>query len=96
MSDDIFRYPVWLEQVVKSYKDDTYVHNIIAKLDFDLAAVPHFFWKDGLVRYKNRIWIGNVPALQTKILASMHSAAVGGHSGVPVTYRKFKQLFVWQ
>jgi hypothetical protein len=25
----------------------------------------------------------------------MHDSALGGHSGVPVTYRRLKQLFHW-
>jgi hypothetical protein len=68
----------------------------MANLAIDQSAVPHFSWKDGIVGYKNRIWVGNAPALQTKILEAVHSAAVGGHSGVPVTYRRLKQLFAWQ
>jgi hypothetical protein len=26
----------------------------------------------------------------------MHASALGGHSGVPVTYRRLKQLFYWK
>lgn len=33
--------------------------------------------------------------MQQKILANLHTAAVGGHSGILVTYQRVKQLFSW-
>lgn len=48
------------------------------------------------MRFDNRIWVGQVPELHNKLISAMHNSAVGGHSGVPVTYRRIKQLFAWQ
>lgn len=62
----------------------------------DNQSVPNFVLKDGIIRYKNRIWIGNDPSLHSKIMAAFHGSAIGGHSGVPVTYKRMKQLFAWK
>ena len=56
---------------------------------------PHFTLKEGIIRYKGRIWVGVVPSLHQRILSSLHGSPIGGHSGVPVTLRRFKQLFAW-
>ncbi|RLM91723.1 hypothetical protein C2845_PM08G11800 [Panicum miliaceum] len=58
-------------------------------------SVPHFTWQSGLLRYKKRIWVGNNTLLQLKIIAALHDSAVGGHSRIPVTYSRVKQLFAW-
>lgn len=39
--------------------------------------------------------LGNNTSLQQSILKAMHSSAIGGHSGFPVTYHRIKQLFAW-
>jgi hypothetical protein len=44
---------------------------MIAKLVVDPAAVPHFSFHDGLLRFKQRVWIGNNPELKTRILATV-------------------------
>jgi len=87
--------PLWLDEVAASYEGDSHAQSIIARLVVNSAVVPHFTWQSGLLRYKNRIWIGHHSALQKKIIAALHDSAVGGHSGVPVTYSRIKQLFAW-
>jgi hypothetical protein len=69
---------------------------MIAKLAIDSTAVPNFSLNNGILRYNGRIWIGKTSNLQTKLLHACHSSALGGHSGVPVTYARMKQLFAWQ
>lgn len=84
-----------MDEVAASYEGDSHAQSIIARLVVNSAVVPHFTWQSGLLRYKNRIWIGHHSALQKKIIAALHDSAVGGHSGVPVTYSRIKQLFAW-
>lgn len=88
--------PQWLLEVVGGYQFDEHSSSLVAKLAIDPHAVPEFTLQQGLLRYKNRIWIGNNPQLQSKLLMAFHSSPVGGHSGVPVTYRRMKQLFSWR
>lgn len=88
--------PKWVTDVVNSYAQDTVATNLIAKLVIDPSAVPHYTWQDGLLRYKNRIWVGASPELQSRLLTAFHSSAIGGHSCIPVTYARLKQMFAWK
>jgi hypothetical protein len=85
----------WLLEVIESYMQDEFSKCIIAKLALDSDAVPHFSWNGGILRYKTRIWVGNDKNLHLKLIQALHSSAVGGHSGIPITYRRMKQLFAW-
>jgi hypothetical protein len=76
-----------------SYEKCAYVADIIAKLILDKDAVFNYTWHQGLLRYKSRVWVGCDQDLQQKLITSCHSSAVGGHSGIPVTLRRLKQIF---
>jgi hypothetical protein len=85
--------PLWLQEVQASYIDPQSVQ-LLAGLS---VSSPQGFYtlQDGLIRYKNRIWVGYDVQLQTKILVALHSSAIGGHSGYEVTYKQVKQIFAW-
>jgi transposase InsO family protein len=40
--------------------------------------------------------VGQQEELQHKIISAMRNSTLGGHSGVPVTCRRLKQLFAWK
>ena len=81
---------------MSSYKSDNMATDLITKLSIDPTVVDHFSFKDGLLRYRNKIWIGVVPELQLRIVAALHCSPMGGHSGIPVTLRRLKQYFAWK
>lgn len=83
----------WVEDIVSSYRHDDWVQETTTNLVVNDSDVPNFTFKDGLLRYKGRIWVGDVADLHHRILSALHSSPLGGHSGVPVTYRKVKQFF---
>jgi hypothetical protein len=56
--------PQWLDQVTQSYEQDPYCQEIIRRLVQDSSDVPHFSLKEGLLRYKNRVWLGCDSELQ--------------------------------
>jgi hypothetical protein len=87
--------PKWISQVVNSYGQDSKATELIEKLVVDQLVVPNCTLQNGLLRYKNRIWVGQDEALRTKIIQALHSSAIGGHSGIPVTIRRIKQYFFW-
>jgi hypothetical protein len=87
--------PAWTQAIADSYQDDQYAQDLITKLTIDPAAVPHFSLRDGLLRYKGRLWVGPDLALHHQLLAALHSSPMGDHSGIPVTLRRAKQLFAW-
>jgi hypothetical protein len=52
--------------------------------------------RGGVIRKKNKIWPPANTQLQEQIIAAFHASPLGGHSGIPVTLRRLKQLFSWQ
>lgn len=87
--------PVWLDQVVASYANDTSALDKIQKLVVDPASVPHYTLSAGILCYDNRILVGEDSATQRQIIAAFHDSPIGGHSGFPVTYRRLVSLFKW-
>lgn len=78
-----------------SYEKDEHAQSIITKLLLDSRLVPHFTFSNGILRYKSRIWIGQVQSLHNQLISTLHTTAMGGHSGIPVTLRRLKQFFAW-
>jgi hypothetical protein len=87
--------PQWLKEVLLSYQGDPQAQDFLARLTNPFDEVPHYSLHDGIIHYDKQIWIGSSTTLRSKLIAAMHSGAVGGHSGVPVTYRRMKQHFAW-
>jgi hypothetical protein len=87
--------PQWCSAVVAGYSSDPQAQTYIAQLSVDPEAVPHFSLQNGLLRYKNCIWLGNNKAMQQRVIQALHTSAVGGQSGVPVTCHHVRQLFAW-
>jgi hypothetical protein len=52
--------------------------------------------EQGLIKYKGKVWIAHNSALQTRLIAALHSSVVGGHSGMKATYYSLKKLFQWK
>jgi hypothetical protein len=87
--------PQWFEEVIGSYAPDTHASELVSKLSLQQDAVPGYTLMGGLLRFKDRIYVGNSESQRLKLLAAMHSSALGGHSGIPVTYARLKQYFYW-
>lgn len=50
----------------------------------------------GLLKHKGRLVIGSHGELREKLINEFHNTALGGHSGVQVTYHRLKALFYWK
>jgi hypothetical protein len=72
--------PQWIQELLNSYATDTRAPGSLDK---------------GVIRYKGRLWIADNAALQSKLIATMHDSAVGGHSGERATYQRMKGLYYW-
>jgi hypothetical protein len=88
--------PSWTSSIIQGYDNDSCTQDILTKISVARQSVPNFSLKDGILRFKDRVWVGNNHPLQVQILSALHSAHVGGHSSFPVTYRRIKQLFAWK
>lgn len=87
--------PDWLQELIDGYQSDSEAQKLLQALSVSGAGPSNFEVQNGILYFKHRIWIGHNKLLQQKILANLHTAAVGGHSGILVTYQRVKQLFSW-
>ena len=79
--------PQWFEEVIASYAQDASAQELITKLTVQANAVPHFTLRDGVLRYKNRIWVGQDTEFKLKLISAVHTSPNDGHSGIAVIYR---------
>ncbi|KAJ4810364.1 polyprotein [Rhynchospora pubera] len=87
--------PVWVEEVKQSYDNDTWSQDIITRLNEGTADNANYTLQNGLLRYKNRICVGNSNMWREKLLKEMHDSNLGGHSGILGTYQRLKSFFYW-
>ena len=81
--------------MVNNYKGDQHIRGILEKLTVGGCKAEGYVLKDGLLRYKGRVVVGNNAELKRNILQSLHESPLGGHSGIQNTYLRVKQLFYW-
>lgn len=87
--------PLWLQEVLNSYEVDPEAQTLLQKLALSTEPVDGFSLQKGVITPAGRIWIGANAALKTRIIASFHDSAIGGHSGAQATYQRIKKLFCW-
>ena len=87
--------PKWLEIIVEGYTKDDQTKQLLTKLSITGSNDKGFSLSDGLIKYKNRIWLGNHTEAHRAMLLALHSSGLGGHSGITATYHKVRALFAW-
>jgi hypothetical protein len=88
--------PVWMEELELAYQSDPRAVELLRNLAMSPSSEPGYTLHKGVIRYKDRIWLPAVSELQEKIVLALHASPAGGHSGIPVTLRRVKQLFFWK
>jgi hypothetical protein len=68
---------------------------LLTQLSMDGSSRPPFQLRNGVILYKDRVWLGSNSALHSQVISTLHNSPVGGHSGAPATYQKLKKLFYW-
>jgi hypothetical protein len=87
--------PAWLQEVLNTYVTDLDAQRRLTELAVISPDNQGYALTNGLIRYRGRVWVGANSALQTKLIAALHASAIGGHSGVEVTFQRLKGLFAW-
>lgn len=87
--------PHWISEVLQSYKEDPQAQELLTRLTNPFDEVPRYSIQEGLIQCDGCVWVGASLALCSKLIAVFHSGAVGGHSRVPVTYRRMKHHVAW-
>lgn len=88
--------PVWLMTIIDAYQQDPTALELLQQLAIHPISEDGFTLQKGLIRKNGKIWIPAVVALQNAIIHELHPSPVAGHSGIPVTLRRLKQLFYWK
>jgi hypothetical protein len=78
--------PRWLESIVQGYIEDEQAKNLLQELSPVSPNTQGYSLNQGIIRFKDRIWLGNNKAAHDAILLSLHDSGVGGHSGFLGTY----------
>jgi len=86
----------WVQEVSNSYTTDARAQQLLQQLAVTSPDPAGYSLDNGLIRHHNKLWIGNNSALKTKLIASFHSTAIGGHSGTAATYQRLKNHFSWK
>lgn len=81
--------------MVGSYEGDEFAEQGISECNIDPQWVSFFYYNDGLLRFKGKLYVGRTTELRTKIIQRMHESNMGGHSGIENTYQKISQVFYW-
>lgn len=87
--------PAWLQDVVNGYATNPAAQQLLTTLFLHSNSSGPFSLHQGVIRYKGRVWLADNSELQQRVLHAMHDSTIGGHSGIPVTYSRLKQLFYW-
>ena len=80
--------PLWIQDVLQSYNTDSFVQELLPHLMVNPSSKPPFQLFNGILKFKSRIYIGADNILKHKLLSTLHSSAIGGHSGISATYTK--------
>jgi hypothetical protein len=87
--------PEWLDDIRTSYQHNTQATNWIKKLQQQTDPKGRFEWRDNLLYFRGRIWLGGALPMQELIMRAFHASSIGGHSGFPATYCRIRRLFAW-
>ena len=87
--------PDWLQKVKEGYNDDPLAVKLLQDLAVNSTSGGNFSLKDGILRYKGRVWLGHNSLAQQHVIQAMHDSAVGGHSGFQASYYRIRQLISW-
>lgn len=71
--------PLWVSELKKSYEGDAWAQGVLKDQDLDGLTDSKVSVHNGVIRYKNRIYVGEGHGWRDKVLQSMHDSSVGGH-----------------
>lgn len=77
--------PSWKQHLEHSYEGDLKATKLIQQLSTAPTALNNYQLKNGVLFYKNRMYVGASTTLR-QLLETYHNSLVGGHSGVHATY----------
>jgi hypothetical protein len=87
--------PTWVEKVVEGYSDDPQAQELLTELSLNSPNDKGYSLEQGVIKFKNKVWIVNNQFAQRHILEALHNSGVGKHSRIQATYKRVHNLFSW-
>lgn len=87
--------PTWMQVLQEGYMEDEEAKLKLSALSIQSPNDKGYSLVNGIIKCRDRIWVGKNALAQRHILQALHSSALGGHSGVNATYHRIKSLFAW-
>lgn len=88
-------HPLWIGELIFTYEGDSLAQETIAELINCPYNVSNFSYKDGLVRYHGKLYVGSSTQLRIQIIETMHASPLSGHSGIQGTFQRLQAIFYW-
>ena len=90
-----FPCPTWLAMLKDSYKTDKEYQQLISALTSGTSGPASFSLQNGILLYKEKVFLSAVSPLKSLILHHVHNNPLGGHSSYLKTLYRVKQDFFW-
>ncbi|XP_071919012.1 uncharacterized protein [Coffea arabica] len=84
-----------MQELVGSYEGDIEAQQKIAQLLLDPNAVTDFQLDKGMLKFKDKLYVGAANNIRSKVIKALHDSAVGEHSGQRGCLRRIQSLFYW-
>jgi hypothetical protein len=68
--------PQWLDRVTSAYAQDPTAQDLLTKLVVSPSFVPNFSLVNGIIRYKQRVWLGSNKPLQLDVIKALHDSPI--------------------
>jgi len=78
--------PSWTQRLQEGYSDDETAQKLLTELAVTQENQQGYSLKNGVIRFKGRLWVGNNTVAQQHILIALHDSGLGGHSRISATY----------
>jgi hypothetical protein len=85
-----------MNEVRKSWEQDSVVQGIIKDLQDNPNSHPHYKWVNYHLNRRGKIEVGNVEELKLQLISMYHDTAMGRHFGSTMTAKKIGNLFYWK
>jgi hypothetical protein len=81
--------------VINSYQTNHVASALLQELAITSSNSQGYPLVDGVIHYKDKIWIWENSTLKTKMISSFHASALGDHLGIQATYQRLSKMFHW-
>lgn len=84
----------WLEEIKEGHTGDPKALKILSKCQ-DGQAPRHYFVREGVLYYNNKVYIASCSKLKNWLVEFLHGSSWDGHSGMDKTIHRVTKEFYW-